>query len=1088
MRDCTSQRTTTQAASTVHHRVEAGDCELQGRSDRRRGSGLSWWQVAAGAAVLLLGTAGRGVGATQPSQGARAETTYADTVFEHLTERDGLAAPVVEAFAEDGDGFLWVGTQEGMSRWDGYHFRNYQAVLGVTGALPDNLVQVLYGDPQGRLWIGTSAGLALYDRNRDQFTTFPTKPEDVSRAGIWAIETDGAHGLWVGTPAGLTHFDIAGGRFDGFHPRGETGALLAAAPVHAVLRDTSGVLWIGSNKGLFRSDAKERNFVAVAMPLWEGLPPSVQSLCRDQDGHLWIGTTHGVFLMSGSTEMVREVIESRQEAVSGERTSLQDEQVTKIVEAQPGVVWLGTSAHGIVAVDTKTLQTHRIPHDMAISSSLADDGVETLYRDHEGTVWVGMRHGGVSRTDPAYSGVLTFYGGSSRVGRLADADVFSVLAEPKGPIWLGLGKQGVDLFDWRGLRVGALRPDPLHPKTALPKGRVQGLTNGPPGTVFIGSDQGLYRADTDGHHLRRIAYEGKLDPNVTAMVYDRDVLWVGGRNGLWRLDPRESDGGTLRRAEPQGALTDDRITSMSEGPSGRDLWVGTENGLNRVDERTMEVERIQRDPTNPKALATGFISSVLLDPKKRLWISTFGGGINLLEGEDSAGRPQFHRVIDGLPNANIDVLLDGPDGNIWASTDGGIAILNPDTFGIKVLQQPEGIAIADYWINSGAASQQNGTLLFGGLGGLTVIQPARFQSWHYIPPVVVTDARIGGREVPVSVFNDPQAREPVTIAPDENSLMVEFSSLDYTEPKRNHYEYRLEGFDRGWISTDQTRRLASYTNLPPGNYRLELRGSNRTGEWATIRTVKIRVLPAWYQTIWSRIGFTVAGLLLLAGGFLAGTAYLRARQRALKRQVALRTEELENLTTELRLSQQKLEQLAYSDTLTGLPNRRMFNDCFRRLLALKHRQHGIFALLIIDLDAFKQVNDTHGHDAGDAVLMEVARRLERMVRASDCFARVGGDEFFMLLAEPTEMLAVEYVCCRMIECFAEPVQFRGLSLRVTVSIGAALYPGDGETQDSLYKSADLALYRVKRNGGNGWRMQEAELETRGHTTPLESAD
>jgi diguanylate cyclase (GGDEF)-like protein len=1036
--------------------------------------------------VLLLGTTGRAVCAARPAQKAPAETTYADTVFEHLTERDGLTTPVVEAFAEDGDGFLWVGTQEGMSRWDGYHFRNYQAVLGVAGALPDNLVQVLYGDPQGRLWVGTNAGLALYDRARDQFTTFPTKPGDVSRAGVWAIQTDGAQGLWVGTPAGLTHFDIARGRFDGFHP--ESGTVLATAPTHAVLREANGALWIGTDKGLFRSDAAEKNFVAVPLPPWGGLPPAVQSLCRDEGGQLWIGTMHGAFLMSGSPETVREVVESREEIIDGEPTSLRDEQVNRIVEARPGVIWLGTFSHGIVAVDTKTLQTHRIAHDVAIPSSLADDGVEALYRDHEGTVWVGTRHGGASRSDPAHPGILTFYGGSSREGRLADSDVFSVLADPQGPIWLGLGKRGVDLFDWRGLRVGALRPDPSHPKTALPKGAVQGLTYGPPGTVFIGSHQGLYRADTDGKHLQRIRYEGQLDPNVTAMVYDHNALWVGGKDGLWRLEGAGAGGGILRRAKLRGSLTDERITSMSEGPNGRSLWVGTEDGLNRVDEQTMEVERIQPDVANPKALAAGFISSLLLDHKKRLWISTFGGGINLLEGQDSAGRSQFHRLIDGLPNANIDVLLDGPDGNIWASTDGGIAILNPDTFAIKVLRQSEGVAISDYWTNSGAASQQNGMLLFGGLGGLTAVQPARLTQFSYTPPVVVTDARIGGREVPVSAFNDPQGGMPVTIRPDEKSLMVEFSALDYTEPKRNHYEYRLEGFDRGWNSTDPTRRLASYTNLPPGNYRLELRGSNRSGEWAAMRTVKIRVLPAWYQTMWSRIGFAVAGLLLLAGGFQLGTAYLRARQRALRRQVALRTAELENLTAELRVSQQKLEQLAYSDTLTGLPNRRMFNDCFRRLIALKHRRQGIFALLVIDLDAFKQINDTHGHDAGDAVLMEVARRLECVVRASDCFARVGGDEFFLLLAEPSEMAAVEYVCSRMIESFAEPVHFRGLALQVTVSIGAALYPGDGETQDSLYKSADLALYRVKRNGGNGWRMQGAELETSGRTPPMESAD
>jgi ligand-binding sensor domain-containing protein len=245
MRDRTSQRTKTQAEGSTEQRGD-GSCLAQE-------SRVSRWQAAAGIAVLLVGMTGRAVCAAAPSQKAPAETSYADTVFEHLTERDGLTTPVVEAFGEDGDGFLWVGTQEGMSRWDGYHFRNYQAVLGVAGALPDNLVQVLYGDPQGRLWIGTNAGLALYDKTRDQFTTFPTKPGDASRAGVWAIKTDGAHGLWVGTPAGLTHFDIPSGRFDGFHPEAGVGAVLAAAPTHAVLRDASGVLWVGTEKGLFRS-------------------------------------------------------------------------------------------------------------------------------------------------------------------------------------------------------------------------------------------------------------------------------------------------------------------------------------------------------------------------------------------------------------------------------------------------------------------------------------------------------------------------------------------------------------------------------------------------------------------------------------------------------------------------------------------------------------------------------------------------------------------------------------------------------------------------------------------------------------------
>jgi diguanylate cyclase (GGDEF)-like protein len=1050
---------------------------------------LCRWPLLGAAALLLVTSPAWGAEkpayATPPAIG---QNLYGDTIFQHLGDADGLSTSVISAIAQDGDGFLWVGTQGGLARWDGYRFRRYQAVPGAAGALPNNSVQALYGDPRGRLWIGTDSGLARYDRERDRFTPYSSHAGDVSRAGVSSIVTDGTDGLWVGTPNGLAHFDIVHGRYTEFRPGGPGAAALARSSILSLLRDENGVLWIGTADGLFRGDPSgdptEKSFTEISLPSSSGAAPSVMSLCGDSLGHLWIGTnSHGALVLDLASGAVREVRESAPVTMpSGERTTLHDEQVQRIVEASPGVMWLGTLAHGIVAVDARSFKTHRITHDVAIPTSLADDAVAALFRDRSGVMWVGTNTG-INQTDPTRSGVMTFYSASSHKGRLAD-DVVSVLAAPDGPLWLGLYRLGVDVFDRSGTRLRALRPDPTHPETALPKGIARVVAAGPNGTVYIGTEHGVYRADSDGRHLRRISCGTPQQPFVTALLDDADTLWVGARAGLWKLAPTSAGAAVLRHVPLPEALANPQVTAIVKGPDGY-LWIGTWNGLERVDPKTLAGEHILPNAEDPTALGSEYVSSILVDHQQRVWISTFGSGISLFTGRDASGHFRFHRLMEGLPNANVDALREGPDHHIWASTDDGIAEIDPESLKIEVLQRPDGVAIHNYVNNSGAVSQSSGTLLFGGLGGLTAIQPNQLNHWNYIPPVMVTDARIGGRAVPANPFND-GPNHPITIRPDENSLMVGFAALDFSAPGRNHYAYRLDGFDRQWIPTDPTRRLASYTNLPPGTYTLELRGSNRLGQWGPTRSITIRILPAWYQTILARILFTLGSLLVFFGGFQIGTAYLRARQRELKRQVALRTAELENLTEELKMSQQKLEQLAYSDSLTGLPNRRMFNECFRRLLALKQRQHGLFALLVIDLDNFKEINDTYGHDAGDAVLIEVSRRLEAMVRQSDCFARVGGDEFVMLVAEPTEIAAVESVCSRIVDSFIAPVDFRGVTLHTTASIGAAVYPEGGETQDNLYRSADIALYQAKRRGGNRWDLQAHALEMTGQEPSCES--
>ena len=1027
-------------------------------------------------ALLMLSAAKAGL--AQGPGGA------ADAVFEHLNQKNGLPAPVVQALAQDSSGFLWVATEDGISRWDGYHFRNYAMQLGVAGALPENNVFSLYSDPLGRFWIGTkSRGVVRYDPALDKFETFLPSGKEHTYKAIYSLVSDGRRGLWVGTRGGLDHLDTDTKVFTHVSMEGADKKPLPQGSVQALVRDDDGRVWAGTTKGLFRSDRNGQHF--TLMPVFGDKVVRVWSLLRDHGGRLWIGATLGAYVLEPGSDVARQVQEAGQDG-----SPLDAQGVDTIAEAAPGVVWLGTYANGIVSVDETTLETHRILHDAEFATSLADDNVVALHADAAGSVWVGTMRG-VSRSDHVGVSIQTFYGGARRegaggvargAGRISDSDVTAVLPTKDGRIWVGLNVKGVEVFDTTGAKISALLPSSPKKKSLLPAGQVTGFAAGPDGSVYFGGAQWVMRADHNGQHLTALPFrdeDGKksVGHGVHTLLSDAGSLWIGSQDGLWKQDVSGDAAGRHTPLPVLIPLTRIQITGLARGV-GNDLWVGTATELLRYDVVTGAVETIAVDASNGSALPAA-VTSLMVDRTGRLWVTTFGGGVCVMEGRDGKGLPRFRRLMKGLPNANTDAVRQARDGSVWVSTDDGLAVIDPKTFAITPLRQPDGVAIQDYWVDAGAVSE-DGRLMFGGNGGLTIVQPERVKRWAYVPQVVVTDVMIGDKTVASERFNDASSG-PLEIKHDANSVAVEFAALDYTAPELNLYAYRLVGFDRDWVTTDAAHRTARYTNLPPGNYTLELKGSNRDGVWGEVRRVAIRVVPAWYQTMWARF----AALLLFVGvlflGFRASTAYLRARQRVLERKVAARTAELQKMTVELEKSHRmleeshkKLEEIAYSDSLTGLPNRRMFQDCFHRLLGLKRREKSGFVLMVFDLDKFKEINDGHGHDAGDAWLKEVARRLSPIVRQSDCFARLGGDEFAILLAERVSDEGIAQVCQTIESSFAGPLLLGGLMLQSTLSIGVAVYPEDGESEDELYKSADLALYAVKRVGGNGWRRFERE--------------
>jgi diguanylate cyclase (GGDEF)-like protein len=1002
----------------------------------------------AGALIGMLIPFAAPMAAANPDPAARAWSLDGQMAFVRMPSLETVA---VTAIAQDRQGFLWFGTQSNLLRWDGYQLHTYARNPDAAGSLPDNFIRSLLVDDHGQLWVGTnSGGLSRYDPQTDGFVSYPVGAGGTRDGHILVLISDRRGGLWIGTGQGVDHLNGDTGRLDpadGDQPKDMIAALVL---------DHTGTLWAGTRKGLLRRLPADSGFQPFPVPAPEGPAPVIRSLHEDTAGRIWIGLDlNGAFILEPGALTPHRLLE----APDGGKPLI--EAITSIGEVDNSEVWLGTAESGIVRVDTSTWKIRREQRDATRSKGLPGNQIDSLFFDRGGMMWVGTRTA-LCDVDPRQRLIQTFYGGNAAGLLIRDDSVSSMLALPDGRVWMALAGGGVEIVDPVSGPVGMIRSEPARPDTALPKTQVISMVRGEDGNVFLGTAAGLYRASPDGHVLERVQVPTQSKTlDVRALLVADGHLWLGGLDGLLKLSTHPGGALSLERRWDR-ELGDTRVRTLVRGLDAG-IWIGTMSGVVQLNSTTSAVTALASNPRNPSLLPGGYISAMLTDRKGRLWVATFGRGIQVETKRDSARRPVFRRLTqsDGLPQNSVDALLQDADGNIWASTDGGLARIEPDSLKIRAFRTEQGVGI-DGFFTGDAEITPAGDLLFGGLNGVVVVHPGQLSPAVRAPPIVVTDVRVGGRSLAPSRSH---LKSGLALGFNDRSLTIEFAALDFTDAEMRRYSYRLQGFDQEWLETPTSRRVASYTNLPPGNYLLQLRSAAPGGEWSMPLEVPVRVEPVWYEYRAVRVLVATVVLFLVVGLMHMRTRILRRRQSELESIVAQRTAELQR-------NQEFLESMAYCDVLTGLPNRRVFNDDLRRLIAGCERELGDFVLLLIDLDGFKSINDTAGHDAGDAVLVQVARRLRTLIRDTDLLTRLGGDEFGLVLAQPRDKAAVDAACARIIAKLGEPIALADRVVVIGASIGVAKVSGGNATPDALFKAADVALYEAKRSGRNTWRWDK----------------
>ena len=864
--------------------------------------------------LLLLALAGA---AGVPATAAPAPTLR----FEHLSVDDGLAQESVLAMAQDADGFMWFGTQNGLSRFDGYRFVNFRNAVGDPTTLASNWVRVLHVDPQGRLWIGTDGGLARYDAATQGFQHF--LPDEPARRGngnrhVRAIIDDGKGGLWLGTGDGLQHFDVASGSFTTWHHVPGDPDSLASDDITSLALDRAGRLWVGTAAGVDSFAPARRRFEHHRIGS-HGRRDAVQALLLDAAGALWIGSLGGLERMPLSGP------DAGRRRHFGPEEGIPQAWVSALYQDAQGQFWVGAHDEGLYRWDARRERFEAHRQVITDSHSLADNHIAALYRDRVGTFWAGTWYAGVSRVDLGSGGFARIV--RERDGAVAaDNRVRAIENDGTGKLWLA-ATTSLQLYD---PAAGAPAPAGVNRiwrhepgnQNSLIDPVVNAVVRDRQGLVWVGGRTGITSFDPKtGRFVRQVLVPGDSKANtVRGMTLGRDgAIWIATQGGLHLLDPATRQL-TSYRHDParQFSLSDNMVRPVLDDRRGR-LWVGTFNGLDLLDRASGRFRHFRHDQYDPNSLSHDEIHYLMEDRAGNVWVGTAVGLNKMVTAADGSVSFVRYTMRDGLVDDAVAAMIEDQDGAIWVSTTNGLSRFDPATGNWRSYTAADGTIDGAYF-DASAARAPDGTLYFGGFNGITAFDPRALRYNRIAPRAVITGFQIFNRPVqqayPELLDGPVEAVREITLSSRHSVFSIEFSALHYAAPKRNRFAYKLDGFDQQWVNADAGKRFATYTNLDPGQYVFRVRAANKDGVWSeTPAMLTITIEPPVWGTWWFRITALVFLASVGFGAYRLRTRRLRRQQLRLERLVSSRTEEialqnrlLERQTDELRAREQEVRR------------------------------------------------------------------------------------------------------------------------------------------------------------------------------------
>ena len=945
--------------------------------------------------------------------------------FEIIDRDNALTNLSVSSIVEDKYGFLWFGTQGGLSSYDGKTMTTYKKEPFESNDLVHNLIQTMYYDEKKHeLWIGTYHGVSHFIIDEKKFVNYTTENSNLSNGVVIAIEKDDEGNLWFGTMEGLNKLNIEDYTMNSYAVNGNV--------VRDLYFDVDNKLWIGTYEGLYYFEENTLKEEIIDLP-----SKYVMVIQPHKANQLILGLWDG--------GLVHYDVQKKRIT---KRYTFPDNRVYTMTPTTQGCYYVGTWGGGLFCLKDNGVVLPMSEENAY--SKLPSDVIYSLYEDTTGILWIGTNGGGIAKLNPRNKSYVEFSSQFEGSKELTAGKINAILEDSNGDLWIAIYNDGLNRYiksEDEMINYQYTEDE----TTKLTNESVVDIFETSKGELLITHGEGLskYNKAKDIFETMKILPEDTITYAVTEDK--KGNLWIGTYyNGLYYYNRQTKKLMNYRKDFSDNKISDNLVYDILVDTKDR-VWVATNDGLNLLDANEELFQMFYSDETDESTLASQVVRVVYEDSKGRIWVGMTSGGVAYYN-EERGGFVNYTEK-DGLSSNIVVGILEGVNGKIWVSTHSGISIIDTENDIIEVLTPNDGIGSWEF--NSGHTKDQDNRLYFGGVHGITVI-PTNFVDLETpIPKVYIRDVQIFGESLNQNktIFNDSH----FDFSYSDQYIGFDLSTIFYDAPEQVRYFYKLEGFDEDWVALG-SRDYISFSNLLPGDYTLNVRAKTLKTDFSEIAQVTFTVEKPWYLQYWAFILYLAGLIIMFYFGFKVRQWYLLKYENV----------DLSRANQKLEENNKDLEEIATRDSLTGLYNRRYFNELMKDLVNIAKRESSNLIFVMLDIDHFKVINDNFGHLAGDDYLVDVAKVLKEELRRSTDFAvRYAGDEFALVLFDTTEEKALE---------IAQAIKNRIGNIKVrkeyskedystTVSMGmVCLSAGIDATPKEIFNVADNALYKVKKKG------------------------